>query len=222
MRLNLRQPTLCLSLLLVLLPVTLSAVAAPYRFEEGTHYVALAVPYETADPDRIEVTEYFSYRCQHCFRFDPVIEEWKSALPADVLFNRTPAMWNPQDEVLAQTYYALRSIGQLEAIHTAIFQAIHLQGRQFPDPVEMTEYLAELGVDAEAFSRAYKSFAVRANAQQARARANMYRARAVPTIMVNGKYRISGDLAGSNTAMLEVADFLIEQERRTRAKVSDQ
>ena len=117
MRMNLRSLTFCLSLLLV----TLTAAAAPYRFEEGTHYVALSVPYETADPDRIEVTEYFSYRCQHCFRFDPVVEQWKSGLPADVLFNRTPAMWNRQDEVLAQTYYALQSIGQLEAVHPAIF-----------------------------------------------------------------------------------------------------
>lgn len=209
------------TLILALMMIGLSVSAAPYRFEEDTHYVALSVPYETADPDRIEVTEYFSYRCQHCFRFDPVVEQWKSSLPQDVLFNRTPAMWARQDEVLTQTYYALQSIGQLEAVHPAIFEAIHLQGRQFPDPVEMAEYLAELGIDTEAFSKAYKSFGVRSNAQQARARANMYRARAVPAIMVNGKYRISGDLAGSNEAMLEVADFLIERERRARAKTSN-
>ena len=205
----------------VLVLITCTAWAAPYRFEEGTHYVTLSVPYETADPERIEVTEYFSYRCQHCFRFDPVLAEWKSSLPNDVLFNRTPALWNRQDEALAYTYYALQAIGQLEALHPSIFQAIHLQGRQFPDPLEMTEYLTELGVDAEAFSRAYKSFAVRSSTQQARARANMYRASAVPTMMINGKYRVTGEMAGSQAAMLEVASFLINQERRAREKSLD-
>jgi thiol:disulfide interchange protein DsbA len=35
----------------------------------------------------------------------------------------------------------------------------------------------------------------------------------VPAIIVNGKYRTNGRLAGSNARMLRVVDTLIEQER---------
>ena len=42
-----------------------------------------------------------------------------------------------------------------------------------------------------------------------------YRLRGTPEIVINGKYRISGRSAGSQSDMLKVASFLIEKERNT-------
>ena len=52
------------------------------------------------------------------------------------------------------------------------------------------------------------------------ARGRAYRSTGVPAIIVNGKYRIEGKMAGSNTNMLRVTDFLIQKEREAMASVA--
>jgi len=42
----------------------------------------------------------------------------------------------------------------------------------------------------------------------------MYGVSGVPTLIINGKYRTSATLAGGNDKMLQVVDYLVEQERK--------
>ncbi len=189
------------------------ALAESFEYEEGTHYVALQIPLKTADESKIEVTEYFSYGCPHCFQFDPMITAWHRELPGDVLFNRTPAIWNKDYQVYAQTYYAAEALEVAEKLHTPLFQAIHEQSMRLNDPKLIAMFFAEYGVDPLDFAKVYSSFGVRASVQQAEARGRAYRAGGVPAIIVNGKYRIEGKMAGSNRNMLLITDFLIQKER---------
>lgn len=190
-----------------------AALAESFEYEEGTHYVALQIPLKTADESKIEVTEYFSYGCPHCFQFDPMITAWHRELPGDVLFNRTPAIWNKDYQVYAQTYYAAEALEVAEKLHTPLFQAIHEQRMRLNDPKLIAMFFAEYGVDPLDFAKVYSSFGVRASVQQAEARGRAYRAGGVPAIIVNGKYRIEGKMAGSNRNMLLITDFLIQKER---------
>jgi thiol:disulfide interchange protein DsbA len=51
----------------------------------------------------------------------------------------------------------------------------------------------------------------------------MYRVEGVPSMIVDGTYRVDGKLAGSNERMMEVVDFLIEKVRYSRPQLlSDQ
>lgn len=206
-----------LSLLALGVAVTLGAAAvfaADAVYEEGTHYVELDVPIRTADPGKVEVTEYFSYGCPHCFEFDPLISSWASNLGDGVVFNRTPAVWNADYAVYAQTYYTAEVLNILDQAHNALFEAIHTERRRLGDPKAMAQYFAQFGVDPVEFAKVYKSFGVSASVQKAVARGRAYRARGVPTLIINGKYRIEGQMAGSNVNMLRIADFLIEKERK--------
>ena len=49
--------------------------------------------------------------------------------------------------------------------------------------------------------------------RQADAKTRAYEVTGVPTMVVNGKYRIDGKMAGGNKEMLEVVDFLVAKER---------
>lgn len=192
--------------------IAAAASAADAVYEEGTHYVELENPIRTADPSRVEVTEYFSYGCAHCFAFDPLITTWSRNLDEGVLFNRTPAVWNKAYEVYAQTYYTAESLKVLDRSHMALFEAIHTERRALHEPRAMAEYFAQFGVDPVEFANTYKSFGVSASVQKAVARGRAYKARGVPTLIVNGKYRIEGQMAGSNVDMLRIAEYLIEKE----------
>ncbi len=186
------------------------------QYEEGVHYQVLdpQAPLSTSG-EGIEVSEYFSYGCGHCFQFDPVLNAWLDKQPEDVNFDRTPAVWNDYYGNLAQTYYTLKAMDLLESLHVAVFEAIHIQRKNLSKPGVMADFLEEAGVDPESFAKVFNSFGVRMSLQQADARGRVYRASGVPTLIVNGKYRIETRGAGSIQEMLKVAEFLIQLERQS-------
>jgi thiol:disulfide interchange protein DsbA len=193
--------------------LSVNAVAESIEYEEGTHYVELQIPLKTSDANKIEVSEYFSYGCPHCYQFDAAITAWHNDLPADVDFMRTPAIWNQDYQVYAQTYYVAEALNVSEKLHTPLFQAIHEQRKRLNDPKLMAMFFAEYGVDPVDFAKVYNSFGVRASVQQAEAKGRGYRSSGVPAIIINGKYRIEGKMAGSNSNMLRIASYLIQKER---------
>jgi thiol:disulfide interchange protein DsbA len=198
-----------------------SVLAEGFQYEEGTHYVKLEVPVKTKNPDLIEVTEYFSYGCPHCYRFDPLIHDWEQNLREDVDFNRTPAIWGVTGyELYARTYYTAEALGVLNKIHAPLFRAIHAERQRLLDLDSMARFVAQYGVDAEQFVKTFNdSFGVKAMYQQAIARQRVYRSGGVPALIVNGKYRIEASMVdNSNANMLKVADFLVAKERRLRQK----
>ena len=203
--------------LLMLCFFNLTTNAEGFQYEEGTHYVKLEVPVRTRDSGIIEITEYFSYGCPHCYRFEPLVSQWKQSLPGDVEFDRSPAVWKVSGyELYARTYYTAQALGVLEKIHIALFNAIHAERRRLLDLKSMSAFMAEHGVQPETFVKTFNdSFGVKAMYQQAIARQQLYRSGGVPAVIVNGKYRIeAGMVDNSNANMLQVANFLIDRERR--------
>ena len=71
----------------------------------------------------------------------------------------------------------------------------------------------KIGVEQEKFSKIFNSGTIAMAADFAEKKQEKYRLRGTPEIVVNGKYRISGRSAGSQTEMLQVASFLIDKER---------
>ena len=193
------------------------ANASDFAFEEGVHYVELERPIRTKSGTNIQVAEYFSYGCPHCYQFEPLIHAWHEDLSDDVEFVRTPAIWNEDYRVYAHTYVTLEAMGMLDKAHVAIFNAIHNDRRRLNRPAQMAQFLEGYGINSEDFAKAYNSFGVRAALQQAEAAGRAYYSSGVPALIVNGRYRIEGSMAGSNANMLRVADFLIEKERQRLA-----
>ena len=196
-------------------------LVAPWR--EGQHYAALPIPVAT-EGDRIVVTEFFSYACIHCFQFDPEIDAWLEDKPADVTFERVPAVFNRQWELFARAYYVARACNVLEYTHTPFFRAIHLDRRRFTSPEDIAAFYATTVASEGAsggqcttrqdFLDVFDSFGVGAAVQQSVARGRAYRASGVPTMIVDGTWRTDGQAAGSNGGMLDVVDHLV---RRARA-----
>ncbi len=185
---------------------------APYQ--EGTHYVALPSPATTEEPDKIEVAELFWYGCGHCFNLDPLIREWKKGLPEDVHFREVPALFGGPWNLHGQLFYTLESLGKLDETHSVVFNAMHRDGKRLASEAEMIELLEPHGITADEFRKTWNSFGVRSKMDQAGRLARSYRATGVPTLIVNGKYRVEGAMAGSLEEMLKVAEYLVEQERQ--------
>lgn len=195
-----------------------SAPASAETWEEGTHYQKLDTAVRTDSGDKIEVAEVFWYGCPHCYNFKPVVEAWEEGLADDVAFVMMPAALGRSWEPHARAYYALEAMGDLDKVHDALFDALAGERRPLNTPEALADFVAGYDVDAETFLKNYESFGVNARMQQAQAKIRGARITGVPTMLVNGKYKVSASMAGSHEAALEVVDYLVAQERGAEAE----
>lgn len=199
---------------MALLPLAFSSYAQIERYVAGTHYIELKAPVNTKDSSRVEVIEAFWYGCSHCFRFEPLIVNWEENAPADVDFQRFPAMWNGLMKIHAQVYYVAEALDALDVMHEPIFNAINLEGNRLQNERQIGDLFAKHGIAKADFEAAFNSFSVRTKVNQAEKRMQDYEIRSTPNMIVNGKYLITtGENVRTQAEMLEVVDFLVEKER---------
>jgi len=183
--------------------------AADYK--EGTHYKKL--PQQSTDSgDKVEVLEFFWYGCPHCYSFEPYVQAWKKSKPANVVFKRVPAIFRPDWEIQARTYYALSNMGVIEDVHMKIFEAVHKDKKRLNTKAALTDFVVKNGVDKEMFLKEYDSFSVDGMVRKAKKKQKAYRLEGVPSVAVNGKYLTSGSMSGSYDNLIKIMDYLIEQE----------
>jgi thiol:disulfide interchange protein DsbA len=200
--------------LLTLLALLLVAPASFAAIEEGVQYQKVLTPQPTSGDGKIEVLEMFWYGCPHCYHLEPELNAWLEKKPDDVEFVRLPAVLGPKWELLARGYYTAELLGVLDKIHEPLFERIHKQHKPVRNVEELKAFFESQGVSGDDFDKTYNSFAVVTRTNRAKEAHNKYGVTGVPTLIVDGKYRTSASMAGSNKKLLEVVDFLIEKERQ--------
>jgi thiol:disulfide interchange protein DsbA len=189
------------------------AQANAQSYEEGRHYAVLDTPVRTASDTGVEVAEVFWYGCPHCYSFKPLIENWAESAPDHVNYVKIPAALGASWEPHAKAFFAVEAMGELDKVHDAFFEALAGERRQLNSGEALADFVAGYGVDGEEFLKNYNSFGVNARMQQAQSKIRGARVTGTPTMIVAGKYRVTASMAGSHEAVLEVVDYLVEQER---------
>jgi thiol:disulfide interchange protein DsbA len=203
--------TLCISLLFAL--VTPFTAMAQEQYTAGKHYAVLEQAVRTRDASKVEVVEVFWYGCSHCFSLEPLIKQWKKSLADDVDFWQSPAMWNAAMKTHARMFFTAQVLGVMDKLHDPMFTAMNVERKRLASKGEIEDLFADYGVDRKDFSKTFDSFSINSQVKQADARARSYKVTGTPEIVVNGKYRVSARLAGSQAEMLKVVDFLVAKER---------
>jgi len=156
----------------------------------------------------------FWYGFPPCSSFGPFVQSWKKTKPANVEFKRVPAIFRPDWEIQARTYYALSSMGVIEDLHGKIFAAVHKDKKRLNSKEELTEFVVKNGVDRDAFLKEYDSFAVDGMVRKAKKKQTAYKLQGVPSVAVNGKYLTSGSMSGSYDNLINIMNYLIELETK--------
>ncbi len=187
-------------------------VAAQMAFVEGVDYQRIDPAVPTSDPAKVVVTEIFWYGCPHCFRFEPFVEKWAESIPDGVVFEQVPSAINAAWTVHARAYYAFKMMGVQEQLHKKLFNAIHVQRQRLNSLDSIAGFVAEQGLDEKEFRKQYASFPVETLIRKGKQKELHYGLEGVPTIIVNGKYRTSGVMAGNFSRLLQIIDFLVANE----------
>jgi len=196
----------------LLLSVALPVAAA--QFTEGKDYTRLDTPHATTVPsDKVELREFFSYGCPHCFHFRPLLHDYMAKASDRAALVRVPVTFGRESwALLAKAYYAADALGVIDKVHEAIFNAIHVDHRDVSSADKLGDVAAAQGVDKDKFVSAMSSFAVDMKMRRARDEVKSYGVRSTPTVVVAGRFLVSPRTAGSQERMIQIIDYLVKQQ----------
>ena len=190
----------------------------PMQWVEGTNYFVIDPPQETATGNKVEVAEVFSYACPHCAHFQPYADKLKQSLPSDAVFVLMPAIFNAQWEPFARAYYTAESLGVVDQTHQALFDALHRDHLPMRTIDDLATFYAQHGVDRAKFLAASNSFEVDSKLSRAQKIIQADGVDGTPSIVVDGKYRVTGQSAGSYDQLIPLVDWLVQKEIDAKAK----
>ncbi len=198
-----------------ILAILLCVLAAPaFAQVQGEDFQLLSPPQPAANPDKVEVIEFFSYGCPHCYALQPHIAKWVAELPANVTFVRVPVSFNRREwGQLSRAYYALEATGDLARLDDALFEGIHKEQKPLFDEDSLAAWAGEHGVDAGKFRAAFQSPGVSAQAMRAEQLSRAYKVNSIPRLFVDGKYVVLGK---THEEMLKIARQLVDKSAAER------
>jgi len=196
---------------------SLSTLAAGPEAFEGHDYTRLKNAQPVATGNKVEVLEFFWYRCPHCFQLEPALNTWLKKLPKDAQVRRVPAVFRDDWMPGAKLYYTLEQMDLLGSLHPKVFDAYHLENINLNDPAVLGGWVAKQGVDRKKFEGIYNSFSTQSKAAQGARMATTYGITGVPAFIIDGKYATSVSAAGSEARLFEVLDQLIVKARAERS-----
>lgn len=199
-----------LSLLLLCLPF--AALAA--NFEVGNQYTVINIEKSTTP----QVTEYFSFYCPHCFKFEPVAHAIEENLPAGAVFIKNHVNFlggvSPQTQSnLSLAYLVAKKHGQADTITDKIFKSIHVQRAPLTEIKDLKKLLDINGIGSDTFDQDIASMPIIAAEQAMQDKQNKYSKlgalTGVPTFIVNDKYKINLNTIKSQEELDELVSFLL-------------
>lgn len=171
--------------------VVLFATASFAQAAAGQQFTVLNPAQPTNSGKKIEVLEFFSYVCPHCYKLHPALSEWQKTMPKDVQIDFVSVTFNPQWEMMTYTFYALSAMGKQKQLDDAIYDAWNNRISLYTLD-EVANFVADHGVNRQEFVDNFNSFSVRSSVERSKQMTRTYQIEGTPTLVVDGKYVISG------------------------------
>jgi protein dithiol oxidoreductase (disulfide-forming) len=206
-----------------------SAARAAPSWTEGRQYFRVdSARHTSVPPGVVEVLEVFSYGCPACNLFNPVARQLAAGLPKNAKYVYSPASFNAAEDwpMFQRAYLTAQVLGIADKTHDAMFAAIWKTGElavsdpathRLKNPLPSIEdaarfYNRQTGVAVDKFVATAKSFTVDVKMKAADELALAYHVDSTPTLIVNGKYRLTPDSAGGYNEVVELVKYLVAKE----------
>jgi thiol:disulfide interchange protein DsbA len=198
---------------------------------EGKNYYPIVPAQHTSVPaGKIEVAEFFSYACPYCAQFNPLIQQLRKSLPPNAQLVFVPASFNAAEDwpMFQRATCTAQAMEIFDRTHDQMFDAVwktgelavadpktHTLKSPLPTIEDAAHYYNKLtGVDVEKFLATARSFFVGVQMNRDDALLKAEQVDGTPTLVVNGKYRISVQSAGGTQQMIDIALWLVAKESK--------
>ena len=190
-----------------LIMLSLSAHAA--KFNEGEHYKVL----DLEASKKPMVAEFFSFYCPHCNSFEPIIQQLKQQLPADVKLqkNHVSFMGGNMGLPMSKAYATMIALKVEDKIVPVMFNRIHNMNKPPRDEAELRQIFLDEGIDAKKFDAAYNGFAVDSMVRRFDKAFKDSGLSGVPSVVVNNHYLVEAQGINSLDEYFELVNFLLKK-----------
>ena len=179
-------------------------------FDIEGKYELVEPPQPTETPGKVEVLEIFWYGCTYCFGMLSAIENYIQTKPEYVEVRRMPAIFRKDWRIHAGAFYTAEALGISEKTHRAFYEAIQVHERKLDTREALVEFFKAFGVSKGDFDNSFDSAAVEAKVKKSKVMLKRYGIRGTPSVIINGKYRISG----GDEDLVKLIQRLVEKERQ--------
>ena len=214
------------------LAVTMWSIASTAAtWVEGQHYFRIQPAQSTlVGPGKVDVAEVFSYGYPACNQFLPIMDQIETQLPPQAQLVYVHASFNTAEQwpMFQRAFYTAQQLDLVKKTHEPLFTAIWGGGplavvdnngrikKPAPTIQDAANWYAKTaGVDAKKFLETSQSFGVDSNIRRAEAWMRAARIDQTPTMVINGKYRLTVRSAGGVKEMIELIDWLVAKELAT-------
>lgn len=186
---------LALGGMLLLAPLG-EALAQPVQ---GRDYTVLSRPIQTKIPGKVEVTEFFSFDCQHCKHLQPLMDQIAAKLPPDAYVRPVHVVWNGSNSPKASYARLLAALELAGYPRGGMAGMFDLASRFTPDlrpladdPRQVLAWLSQQRhFDGARVSQAYNSQNALNLVRQYDALTTQARVMSTPTVVVGGRYVVN-------------------------------
>lgn len=217
-----------LTLMAVILSCSIAAHAA--NWQEGVNYFLIqpAQYHWMPKPGKVEVTEVFSYACPACNAFWRTADKLKASLPPQAIMTYLPASFIPQEDwpMFQQAWCTAHTLGIARQTHDDMFKAVwntgqlatedpatHQLRQHLPTIQDAAKYYHQLtNVPVQKFLDTANSFTVNTLQNRANKLVMAWQVSGTPTIVIDGKYRVTVASAGGRQQIIELVDYLVKKE----------
>jgi thiol:disulfide interchange protein DsbA len=207
--------------------------AAPFvddgKWVEGKNYYLVDPAQPTGHPGKVEVTEVFSYACPACNSFHTTMDQLVKSLPSNAVVVYLPASFRPDENwpLFQRAFYAAQALGVADKTYDAMFDASWKTGElatydlqagkpkpheAWPTIDDVAKFYAKYGVDPKQFVGVANSFSINTQMKRADDELKALGVDSTPTIVVNGKYRLTPKDAGGLPQTIELVQWLVAKE----------
>lgn len=225
-------------LFLYALLLTSSLPAFAKDWQEGHNYFVIepAQFQWMPSPGKVEVTEVFSYACPACNAFYPVAERLKASLPDGATMTYLPASFLPQEDwpMFQRAWCTAETLGIAAQTHEAMFGAVWTTGElstmnpashrirnRLPTIEDAARFYSKItSVTVPEFVATADSFTVDSMTKHADNLVKAWQVSGTPTIVIDGKYRLTTASAGGADDLIKLVNYLVKKEMDDKSAAS--
>jgi len=160
------------------------------------------------DGSTVEIIEFLSFYCSHCYQFEKLIPAVKGNFPKKIAWKTVPIYWGKGSPKPGEAYLLAVEEGKGEQMKMAIFEALFIEKKDIGQIEVLEEIGAKVGLGFD-FSKRLRAGDKSSEAKEKLELANKYRIDETPSLIIAGNLKTSPGILKGNADLLRDNVILI-------------
>ena len=147
------------------------------------------------DWKKVDIIEFLSFYCGHCYKFEKSIPVIKGNFPKKIKWRTVPVYWGQGSPKPGEAFFLAEEAGKGEEMKKAIFHAKFVEGKDIGNVDVLEEIGVKLGLGFD-FSRRLRAGEKAGEAEKAVSMFKEYKAGVTPSLIIAGNILTTPGMAG--------------------------